>query len=50
MEETTMYLNHYADFGVRTLIAVAIVLALGSVFEFGHSTSLAGLLYQLLGS
>ena len=45
-----MYLSHYADFGVRALSAAAIVLALGYVFEYGHSMSLTGLLYLLLGS
>ena len=45
-----MYLNHYAEFGVRIVSAATIVLVLGFVFEYGHHTSLTGLLYQLLGA
>ena len=45
-----MHLNHYADVGARALSAAAIVLAMGYVFDHGHSMSLAGVLYLLLGA
>ena len=45
-----MYLTHYVEFGIRGVSAAVIVLALGSVFEYGHDLSLAGLLYLLLGA
>jgi hypothetical protein len=44
-----MYLNYYFDIGLRALSAVAIVLALGYVFDHGHTTTLAALLHPLLG-
>lgn len=49
-----MYQSNFADVGFRFLTALVIilahVLALGYVFQYGHSMSFAELLYPLLNS
>ncbi len=43
-----MYAHQIFAAGLRALTAVAIVLAMAYTFDYGHSTTLAGLLQPLL--